>query len=67
MSDTCWEIRTTMLNIKHVVPVSDTAEHNPDCWQEGGIIKYACKCLPYEDQGVVVHHAFDGRPERALS
>mgnify|MGYP001792718087 CR=1 FL=1 len=50
-----WEVRKSERDILHVVPVDDIAEHDADCWSVRGELRFACKCLPYEDDGVIVH------------
>ena len=45
---------TDICPIPHVLPQDDIYEHMMD---DGG----SCRCLPYDDGGVLVHNSFDGR------
>jgi hypothetical protein len=42
-----------VLTVQHVYPLDDLREHDT----EGD----ACWCRPTEDDGVLIHHAMDGR------
>jgi hypothetical protein len=44
----------------HVMPVSERDRHR---WVGGAADWHLCPCGPHEDEGIIVHSAFDGRHE----